>query len=123
VALARNSPPTTIFPFGRGKNGRLVYRRTGRTTKNGLDGRQILNKTAIIIKMIKNVYPSNFVDFMPPVDSPLNTSGKHPAWKGERTGLFIRVPVEIAKDLRAEAQQTQQHFNDVAVNRLRTNGK
>lgn len=49
--------------------------------------------------------------------------GKHKAWKGERTGLYIRVPAEIAKELRAEAQQTQQHFNDVAVNRLRSNGK
>lgn len=65
--------------------------------------------------MIKNVYPSDFVDSM--------LTSKHKAWKGERTGLFIRVPVEIAKELRDEAQQTQQHFNDVAVNRLRTNGK
>ena len=123
MALGRiNTPPTTILPFGTGKNGRSVYGRTGRTTKSGLDGRQIPNKYVIIIKMIKNAYPSNFVDFML-TDSPLNTSGKHPAWKGQRTGLYIRVPVEIAKELRDEAQQTQQHFNDVAVNRLRTNGK
>ena len=72
--------------------------------------------------MIKNVYPSNFVDSML-TDSPPNASEKHKAWKGERTGLFIRVPVEVAKELRDEAQQTQQHFNDVAVNRLRTNVK
>ena len=57
------------------------------------------------------------------VDSLLPPSEKHKAWKGERTGVYIRVPVEIAKELRAEAQQTQQHFNDVAVNRLRSNGK
>lgn len=48
---------------------------------------------------------------------------KHKAWKGERTGLYIRVPVEIANDLRNEAIQTQQHFNDVAINRLRKEGK
>ena len=88
---------------------------------DGTDGR-ILKKCVIIIRMIKNDYPSNFVDFML-TDSPPNTSGKHPAWKGQRTGLYIRVPVEIARELRDEAQQTQQHFNDVAVNRLRTNGK
>lgn len=57
------------------------------------------------------------------VDSLLPPSEKHKAWKGERTGLYIRVPVEIAKELRDEAIQTQQHFNDVAVNRLRSNGK
>jgi hypothetical protein len=68
--------------------------------------------------MIKNAYPTNFVDSML-----TTTSGKHPAWKGQRTGLFIRVPIEIAKDIRAEAQQTQQHFNDVAVNRLRKENK
>ena len=92
----------------------------GRRKTDWTDGRIL--KCASIIRMIKNVYPSNFVDFML-TDSPPNTSGKHPAWKGERTGVYIRVPVEIAKELRAEAQQTQQHFNDVAVNRLRTNGK
>jgi hypothetical protein len=27
--------PTTIFPFDSGENGRTVYGRTGRTTKNG----------------------------------------------------------------------------------------
>ena len=57
------------------------------------------------------------------VDSLLTSSEKHKAWKGERTGLYIRVPVEIAKELRDEAQQTRQYFNDVAVNRLRSNGK
>ena len=72
--------------------------------------------------MIKNVHPSNCVDSML-TDSPPNTSEKHKAWKGERTGLFIRVPVEIAKELRDEAQQTRQHFNDVAVNRLRKENK
>ena len=91
-------------------------------SRTALSQLQIPNKYVIIIKMIKNAYPSNFVDFML-TDSPLNTSGKHPAWKGERTGLFIRVPVEIAKELRDEAQQTQQHFNDVAVNRLRKENK
>ena len=57
------------------------------------------------------------------VGSLSSPSEKHKAWKGERTGLFIRVPVGIAKELRDEAQQTQQHFNDVAVNRLRKENK
>jgi hypothetical protein len=57
------------------------------------------------------------------VGSSFSPSSKHKAWKGERTGLYIRVPVEIAKDLRDEAQQTQQHFNDVAINRLRKENK
>jgi len=65
----------------------------------------------------------NDFSILSPINTSVYPSGKHKAWKGERTGLYIRVPVEIAKELRAEAQQTRQHFNDVAVNRLRTNGK
>lgn len=65
----------------------------------------------------------NDFSILSPVDSLLPSSEKHKAWKGERTGLYIRVPVEIAKELRDEAQQTRQYFNDVAVNRLRSNGK
>ena len=48
---------------------------------------------------------------------------KHKAWKGERVGLFIRVPVNVAAELRNEARQSKQHFNDIAVKRLQTNGK
>ena len=103
-----------------GRDGRTDRQPDGQP--DGPDGRQIPNKCVIIIRMIKNVYLSDSVDSML-TESPPNASEKHPAWKGERTGLFIRVPVEIAKELRDEAQQTRQHFNDVAVNRLRTNVK
>ena len=48
---------------------------------------------------------------------------KHKAWKGERVGLYIRVPANVAEELRNEARQKQQHFNDIAAKRLQTNGK
>jgi hypothetical protein len=74
------------------------------------------DNSVIIIKMSDSSITSC-------VGSSFSPLSKHPAWKGERTGLFIRVPVEVAKELRDEAQQTQQHFNDVAIKRLRTNNK
>ena len=56
--------------------------------------------------------------------SHLPVSGKHhKAWKGERVGLYIRVPANVAEELRNEARQKQQHFNDIAAKRLQTNGK
>lgn len=48
---------------------------------------------------------------------------KHKAWKGDRVGLYIRVPANVAEELRNEARQKQQHFNDIALKRLQTNGK